>query len=375
MHTRKHITDCTLTIVFVLLIFIPCIGTVFHWDFYPLQGENRPLAERPVWGTVPVAQYPEKFEAWFCDHFGFRNTFIRRYNRTIRELFKIQSPQVIFGQDDWLFYNKDSIMKDFLGYHKLSDKDLLIWKDKLLTRKNKLAGKGITYRFVVVPNKCNVYTKKMPEALQRSEAEIKRIEQLQACLKDTEAPQPLYLQDALKEASKTEQVYFKNDCHWNEAGSYAGYKEIINSLTNEYPGITPLPLELFPREIKPHYGDLSDKLLGLGKSSGVPRNHVLPLNNRIEIEEEIIEAPEQWGHCPVGKVIISNNPDKKLTLLVFHDSFAYYGWMPLMQATFGKTIFIQSRPNEFGIDYAIERYKPDIVVEEWMERFLQQPNE
>jgi len=375
MTLRKNRADLILTLVFVAMILLPGLGTFLGWDFHPAQDENRQLAEHPDWKTVPLAEYPDKYEAWFYDHFGFRNTFIRHYNRTLRKSLNIQAPQVLFGEDGWLFYNEPGILQDFLGKQPLSDEDLLAWKNKLIRTQHTLSEQGIIYRFVIIPNKCNVYTKKLPHALQQTEAEIKRIEQLQTFLADTASPQLLYLQNALQSAAKDELVYFPNDTHWTEAGCYIGYCEIINSLQSDFPNLTPLSLEKFPRKTSLHHGDLSGKLLGLGKENAVPRNQILAMNDRIETSIDWLPDWENGENLPPVYAIRSHNPDKKLRIVVFYDSFGNYGLIPLMQASFQKTVFIQNRPNEITLKAVIERFHPDIVIEERKESFLQTPGE
>ncbi len=375
MTTQKNRTDLILTLVFLAMILTPCLGTFFGWDFHPAQDENRKLAERPEWGKVSLAKYPEKMDAWFYDHFGFRNTFIRYYNRTLRKSLNIQTPQVLFGEDDWLFYNDPGIMQDFLGEQPLSDKNLLAWKDKLIRTRNNLAEQGIAYRFVIIPNKCNVYTEKMPKALQQAEADIKRIEQLQRFLTDAAVHQPLYLQNALQSAAKDNLVYFPNDTHWTEAGCYIGYCEIINSIQSDVPDIAPIALEKFPRKRSLHHGDLSGKLLGLGKENAVPRNQILALNDRIETSIEWIPDWENGENLPSVYAIRSHNPDKKHSIVIFYDSFGNYGLMPLIQASFREAVFIQNRPNELTLKAVVERFHPDIVIEERKESFLQTPDE
>ncbi len=375
MRSRKNKTNLILTLVFLAMILLPGLGTFLGWDFYPAQDENRKPAERPEWGKVSLAKYPEKFETWFYDHFGFRNTFIRYYNRTLRKSLNVQAPEVIFGEGEWLFYNEPSMMQDFLGKQPLNDNDLRVWRDKLIRTRTSLANQGIVYRFVIIPNKCNVYTEKLPLVLQQTESAIKRIEQLKAFLADTTVPQPLYLQDALQTAARKELVYFPNDTHWTEAGSYIGYCEIIHSLQSDFPNLAPIALEKFPRETSLHHGDLSGKLLGLGKENSVPRQQILPMNNRIKKKLEWLPDWTNGTHLSPVHAIISHNPDKKLGIVIFHDSFANYGLMPLIEATFRDVVFIQDRPDELTMNAVVERFNPDIVIEERMERFLQKPDE
>ena len=63
---------------FILLIGLPFLGSVFDWDLYPPQNENRNLAEFPNLEKTTVETLPEEMEQYYNDHFGFRNTLIRQ---------------------------------------------------------------------------------------------------------------------------------------------------------------------------------------------------------------------------------------------------------------------------------------------------------
>ncbi|MBN2684268.1 MAG: hypothetical protein JXR40_03225, partial [Pontiellaceae bacterium] len=110
-----------LPVLFAVLISAPLLGTFFHWDFYPLQNENRPMADAPQFAEAAPSQWPEQIDAWFSDHFGFRNTFIRRYNAISRDWFDRQPERVVMTDKGWLFTSSDGAMADFMGLRVLSD--------------------------------------------------------------------------------------------------------------------------------------------------------------------------------------------------------------------------------------------------------------
>ncbi|HSR88221.1 MAG TPA: hypothetical protein VLL07_04655, partial [Pontiella sp.] len=61
---QRHKTDWLLSLCFALLIAIPLGGSIFGWDFYEPQSENRVMATFPDLRNTPVSLLPEKMEAY-----------------------------------------------------------------------------------------------------------------------------------------------------------------------------------------------------------------------------------------------------------------------------------------------------------------------
>ena len=72
-------TRRTANLVLVLLFFAgvitPCLGTILRLQTGGIAGENRPMARRPSFAVGP-RQLPRQIDAWFNDHFGFRNLLV-----------------------------------------------------------------------------------------------------------------------------------------------------------------------------------------------------------------------------------------------------------------------------------------------------------
>src|SRR5262249_19364446 len=78
--------------------------------------ENRLLAERPAWPSdcETLAAFPARFEAYFNDHFGFRDTLIRWHNYAmVRWLGTSPSPQVVVGRQGWLYFAGEHSIDDY----------------------------------------------------------------------------------------------------------------------------------------------------------------------------------------------------------------------------------------------------------------------
>ena len=61
--------------VFLLILISPFVLSIFFNDIDD-QGENRTLAEKPVFNISTMNSFSEKYESYFNDHIPFRNIII-----------------------------------------------------------------------------------------------------------------------------------------------------------------------------------------------------------------------------------------------------------------------------------------------------------
>jgi alginate O-acetyltransferase complex protein AlgJ len=103
-HNKSNVV---LVVVFCTLVILPVADMLFKLDSFPHLNENRELSPLPVFrlGLAEIAGFPVAFQAYFNDHFGFRNTLIR-LNYLIKQKLLGVSPsmQVNIGQQGWLYY-------------------------------------------------------------------------------------------------------------------------------------------------------------------------------------------------------------------------------------------------------------------------------
>lgn len=102
----QKIANIAIVIVFVTGIWLPIIDNALNIDPNPPLYESRPLVERPQFKIEKevINTYPDQFEKYYNDHFGFRKTLVR-WNSLVNVLYLGVStnPGVIMGQQDWLF--------------------------------------------------------------------------------------------------------------------------------------------------------------------------------------------------------------------------------------------------------------------------------
>ena len=105
--TRASWQGVALSGVFLIAIALPLAGMILRLDSKFMLVENRVLASRPelTLDRAALAEFPAKFEAYFNDHFGYRQRLIHWLNIIkVAGLGVSPSPNVILGQDGWLFH-------------------------------------------------------------------------------------------------------------------------------------------------------------------------------------------------------------------------------------------------------------------------------
>jgi alginate O-acetyltransferase complex protein AlgJ len=219
------------------MIYAPLIMSDFSSQTTWSSAEKRRLAEFPIFslklGTLTT--FPSRFEAYFNDHFGYRNLFIRRYNRIMKKYFaKSPVPNVLIGKNNWLFFTESNLIDDFVGADPFTLEELETWRLNLENKRNWLANQGIRYLFVVAPNKQSIYPEYLPDYLQKDRGQT-RLQQLLAYL-NTHSDLPILdLSTVLTGEKKRHRIYHITDTHWNECGAYAAYRAIMDRVEKWFP--------------------------------------------------------------------------------------------------------------------------------------------
>ncbi len=359
-----------LLLAFIFFAFLAaCLaGTVFKWDFYELQ-ENRKLALAPDFKQLQIDDWPKAFEAYFDDHFGFRNTFIHRHGRLLKKLRK--SDKVLYGKNDWLFFTNDNMIQDYIGRQQPDQEKLERIEGNLASRIEWLEQRGIDYLFVLTPNKVTIYPEYLPGQYQQLKGRTNR-EALLEHLNERFNKNLLDLLPLLTVAKSKGLLYYSTDTHWNQQGAYFGYIAIVDKLRESKPGIPEnMMLDTLNRPIKRSWaGDLA-------VSTGTPEKYMrcemltnpeaatwtkTELNHPTLLKEEHLPRTEK----PPFTI---HNPNGKYNVLVFHDSFSGF-LKDFLPHNFKNTTFIWRYSSSELLKAAVNICQPDIVIEEVVERFV-----
>jgi alginate O-acetyltransferase complex protein AlgJ len=345
------------------------VDSVVHLDRTAMANENRALAPLPDFkpGRQGWRDFFSGWEAYYRDHFGCRNRLVRWSNRWKREWFRESNQSsVVIGREGWLFYVGDYVLDNYVGDKRLSEADLESWRELLERRRDWLARRGIHYLFVLAPDKHSIYPEYLPAWVVKRPAPVK-LDQFFTYLKAHSTVPVLDLRPSLLEAKKAVTIYLQNDTHWNHYGGFVGYQAVLRALSAQMPALQPRSLADFDWKFVPQPGgDLAgslgqaDQLVETNAINFIPHAPFQLATWRSAPER----LPKKWR--PKAEPAVSTTPGQTGKALVFRDSFAG-AWMPFLGCHFAETVYIWQYEWDAAL---IEREKPDVVIDEMLERFF-----
>lgn len=334
--------------------------------------EARKLAALPPlrWKASSLNLFPEKFEAYFADHFGFRSTLLRLANRLKSEWFGVSSsPDAVIGKDGWLYYSGDNSFDSFRGARQLTTNELEGWRQALERRQEWAAARGVHYVFVLVPEKQTIYPEFVPARYRRLRSRTP-LTQLVEYMAAKSVVDVIDLRKSLQAAKAGEQVYYKIDTHWNGAGAYAAYRQILERLSHSSPALRPQDRSAF--SFVPTGFTEADLARIAGLSTKEDNIRVTPLQKRSSGRQPLtipgIEAPRKDLQPFATEVAGADQP----RAVMVHDSFAV-ALMPFLSEHFARIVYLRrlllnSVSFEKAIAATVESERPQFLIEETAER-------
>ena len=375
MQRQARIANLLLIIVFAGMISLPMAGMLLGWRLGPVLQERRTLAPRPQPGAMPLDALPGAVDAFYRDHFGFRDVFIYAHNRIRHKFLRASSEKVLDGEGDWLFYTGDRLFKDFMGIDPFTGEELRAWRAALEGRQAWLAERGIRYLFVVAPNKAMIYPERLPEHIRTLRSRT-RYEQLLAYLREHSTVRIVELHDAMAEAKTDHVVYYANDSHWNNRGAFVAYQGICSRLQAWFPDVAALPAQAFEVSIQHHEGGLG-RMLGLAAEYGLDAEFLTPAGGwRATLRDVSPEAEYLWTPNRITGTVsaeVRTRPAAERRLLMFHDSFGRFYLNQFLGEHFSRSVFLFRRSDFESLRTLVEVARPDVVIDELVERSLGEP--
>jgi hypothetical protein len=208
-----------------------------------------------------------------------------------------------------------------------------------------------------------IYPERMPASLHRLRSEF-RADQLIAFMRDT-APdfEILDLRSALttgQKASGSELLYHRYDTHWNDRGALVAYQAIASSLRRWLPSVRPLERSDFDTSPTVPSGDRTT-LLGL-EDAGKEAMPGLVLRGGSHYRKVEPLRPDPYGED--GLLVTEHENGSLPRLMMFRDSFGSR-LIPFISEHFSRASYLWQNELDFE---AIEREKPDLVVQEFVAR-------
>ncbi|MHC5065571.1 MAG: alginate O-acetyltransferase AlgX-related protein [Planctomycetota bacterium] len=367
----RVIADRVLAATFLLFLTIPFVGTFFSWDFYGLQ-ENRRPSPLPDVAETSLEELPDALDAYYKDHFGFRNYLIRRWNRLLRRIDRQLVRRVVEGRDDWFFFGQPEVIHDILGLAETSERDLAAWCRAIEDRRSWLAERGIHYLFVVAPNKSSIYPEMLPEEMQ-GELRPTRLDRLITYLGANSEARIFDLRPALRENKDWQTLYLSHDTHWSAYGAFIAYRTVLERLREWLPELGPaLDFDDCRQWTTQHYGDLARTGDLPEEEYTTPRLWIDPPGHENFADPEFVDpalVPHENAPATKELIPIYANASGHGGVVVFHDSF-FAKCVKLIAHHFAETASIWSMLSPKTLIDIVEAQEPQVVIEVVLERFL-----
>jgi hypothetical protein len=365
-------TGATLA-VFLLLLWLPLGVTFFTRDTSESAvstTEQRSLEALPELelSRESLSALPGALERYYDDHLGLRDPLIRAWAWLhMRGLGVSSSDKLIVGRDGWLFFGHENAVAQYRGVARFDDEALDRWARVLEQRTRWLAARDIDYLLVLVPNKHRQYGQYMPASLPRA-SDVSQLDQLVERLSRDGRVPFLDLRDALDAAARKARVYHKTDTHWNDLGAYAAYRAILERLHAIDPRLAPLP----PVAVRPYTrtrpGMGLARIVGLSRALPEESFELAVVEPRAEVhpKRRAVLEDRMRRQLPFG---LGTGDDRLPKAVVFRDSFSD-ALVPLLSESFSRVVWVWERDVDPRV---VEAERPDVVIQEIAERFLDRP--
>ena len=362
--------DRVVATLFALALALPLAALPFTWSRTTTLFEKRAMAPWPAFALATT--FPPAFESAFADRFGGRDQLIRWHHATLLELFGVSAlATVMHGSGGWYYWlGEDGLSLDrhYRGVAAFPQSYVDASVAELIRRRDWLAARSIAYVVAVVPEKFTIYPEFLPVWV-GPPAQPSPFDRVVAAASRSDMAL-LDLRPVLLDAKTRERVYYQTDSHWNYLGAVAGYEAIMREVQQALPAGR-LPAIARPKRPAhvPGVDFYSGDLVGmLGLPGRIREDDVAPWRKVMAAGANRCARRIENPEAPGSETFVCDHPGLPRAI-VYRDSMAI-PLIPLLAENFSRVVFVSSR----GFDPAlIEREKPDIVIEEMVERTLHAP--
>ena len=359
-------------LIFLVCGLLICILPFAGMLFYPTEksAENRRPAEYP---SITVkdgglnTDYSKEFDAWFNDHFAFRNELVAADGYIQGAVFGTSAEeQVIYGTDGWLYYT--STLEDYRGTGCMTERERFNLKNNLEILRDWGEAQGVELLLTVPPNKNTLYGGHMPYYDSMIVDPKHTIGYLPRICGEIGFP---YADIYTMFLNEKETLYLKRDSHWNGKGALLAYncimqkaEERMNARDSRKAWTYRDYLDAAATRGKDADGDLNRMLYSVYGEKEMDTHYTIPREYSYTTATESVE--DAW--------ILTEAPGKTGKLVMFRDSFGNT-LLPYMANQFGMACFTRESP--YRLQKVVAEQKPDLVIFEKVERnlrdFITQP--
>ncbi len=362
--------DRFVAIGFFLAVAIPGLALVFTASRTVTRFENRPMAAWPA--LAPSRAFPQSFERAFSDRFGGRDALVVIHHGGLLALFGVSSlANVLAAGNGWFYWlgeDGKSLARHYRETLPFPQAEIDGSVAEFVRRRDWLASHGIAYVVAIVPEKFTIYPEHLPAWMTKGPGPTPYDRLAQAMAKHPEVAF-VDLRPALRAAKARELVYYKTDSHWNYNGAVVGYEALMAAVRQALPGridvVAPAPRPPFTPGVDRYRGDL---LHMLGRPPGVYEDDVAPLGKVLAAQATRCARRVDEGGQPDFEYYACTKPGLPRAVIL-RDSMAI-PLIPLLSENFSRVVYVSTRQLDKAL---VEREKPDIVIEELVERSMHAP--
>lgn len=365
---KNRISNLFIIIIFIAMITVPQIACWFaggNTDTLS-HAERRALYSKPEFKFADLENYPKKFDNYYNDHLPFRTNIIEAYAYVNFCLFgTIQNKEIVHGKEDWLFfkcennYPEKNPIEQAQGITEYTDTEKSKTVNVVHDNYTKLKEKGIDMYILVLPNKASIYKEYLPDSIKIKSDRDSTKELLDYVGEHVDVP-IIYPKEEFLAAKEKHQIYLKYDTHWNKIGACIGAIELAKGIDPSFSyDVDSLEIEV---KDSPDERDLSQVA---SLTSTLQEKSIFVNNFYSDITYEVKRDEK-------GKIEeYTSNSENDKTIMIVGDS--YRNNMKEYFARLYKKVIVVDK--EYYRENLLEEYKPDILVQESVERKVQTLNQ
>lgn len=364
--------DRIIAALFAIAIAWPGFALIGTWSRTMTRFENRPMAPWPA--LALTREFAPAFDRAFSDRFGGRDPLVRLHHRTLLSVFGVSSLSTVMpGNDGWFYWlgeDGHSLDRHYRGTMPFAQRDVDNTVSEFARRRDWLAARGIAYVVIAAPEKFTIYPEHLPAWIAKSPLPSP-YDRVRAAVERDGRVMFVDPRASLLAAKARERVYFQTDSHWNYNGAAVAYRELMRTVRNVLPPgtlstIAPAPRPVYVPGVDFYSGDLV-RMLGL-PARFVREDDVAPLGKVLGDAAGRCARRIDKDEYPGFEFFVCDRPGLPRAV-VLRDSMAI-SLIPLLSENFSRVVYVSTRELDRAL---IEREKPDIVIEELVERSLHAP--
>ncbi len=357
----RRVADWLLIAGFIAALALPLGATFLRLDADGGAFENRRKMDFPRLKMTPrgLAHFLGPARYWFKENFGLRGLMVSSHGWIKLHVLGVSaSERVAIGQEGWYFYSINGAIDSYRALTPLTNEEVRSWAEVLDARQNWLAKQNCRYLVFFAPNKSTIYPEHLPNWANRIGTES-RLDQLQAHLNSRSGMKLLDVRETLSKHKPDAELYHRTDTHWNQLGAFYATQRVGQQLHEWFPAVTPVQLEDYRIGTDDRFsGDLMG-MLGL-------------YNVEFESAPRFIPLQGKWvtmADADKGRLVVENTDPAAANLptaVVLCDSFGMRT-VPFLNHYFRRVSYLWT--DQF-YPPLIEKEKPDVVIQEMVERRL-----